>query len=354
MRAVILAAGMGSRLMPLTADRPKCMVRLQGRALLHRQLDILQTYGIKKVLVVGGYRFEALDSLWAKKVRNDDYEQTNMVDSLWEAAAWFDGKEDLIVSYGDIVYNSSVLAALLASPHAFVTVVDRAWRRYWAARMPDPLADAESLKLDTNGRIVDLGRKPQSYEEIEGQYIGLSLIRASVQEAVLEAWRRMDRAATYDGQPFEKMYMTTFLRYMGERVTPLYAAPIENGWIEVDRPEDLAHGEFLKGGAKGLPVDLAYAPLPPCADQKRWDAICRSIEVKKGLWRFYDASWREPLGEASLDEEGKRRIFEGLLACALKRGDFKYLNAALKLADRLDESARIEASDTAARMLEAR
>ncbi len=76
-----------------------------------------------------------------------------------------------MICYGDIVYEARVLAALLNVDAPVTVVIDRQWRRYWELRLDDPLTDAETLKLGPGGRLLELGKKPKTFDDIEGQYI---------------------------------------------------------------------------------------------------------------------------------------------------------------------------------------
>ena len=78
-RAIILAAGQGLRLRPLTDDKPKCLVSLQGKTLLEHQVQALKSEGIQDIHVVGGYCFEKIDSAGYKCSLNPQYKKTNMV-----------------------------------------------------------------------------------------------------------------------------------------------------------------------------------------------------------------------------------------------------------------------------------
>ena len=97
----------------------------------------------------------------------------------------------------------------LRSPVALA--VDREWRRYWAARMVNPLADAETMKITEENRIIELGKKPSNYDDIQGQYIGLIKIRADHVTQLPKTWRAMDKNSLYDEKDFENMYMTSFI-----------------------------------------------------------------------------------------------------------------------------------------------
>ena len=124
---IVLAAGQGTRLRPLTDIRPKCLVELCGQTLLDRLLHAARSVGIDDVVVVGGYLADQLRRSDLRVVVNPDYETTNMVSTLFCAEDLF--CEGFILSYGDIAYSPAVLQTLLADPSPVGVVVDRDWRR---------------------------------------------------------------------------------------------------------------------------------------------------------------------------------------------------------------------------------
>ena len=162
-----------------------------------------------------------------------------MVASLFAAEALMDGSEDLIVSYGDIVYERRVLDAILGSGAAVGVCVDLNWRRYWQLRMDDPLRDAETLKIGNDGRLIELGRKPSSYGEIEAQYIGLIKFRADQMAAIRRFYHGLDLDRFYEGKSVDQMYMTTFIQLLIDDGFDVRPVKIESGWLEIDTLEDL-------------------------------------------------------------------------------------------------------------------
>jgi len=240
MKAIILAAGQGTRLAPLTDDRPKCLVELAGRPLLDHQVAVLQAAGIDAIHVIAGYRAERIVHPAITRHLNLDYAVTNMVATLFSARHLLTGPDDVIISYGDIVYERRVLAALMACPAEICLAADRQWRRYWQARMDDPLADAETFRLDPTGHVRELGRKPRSEDDIQAQYMGLIKVRADRLAAFATAWDDLDRSRTYDGRDVANMFMTSFLQHLIDTGWPVRAVLVDNGWLEVDAPEDLA------------------------------------------------------------------------------------------------------------------
>lgn len=239
MRVIILAAGQGTRLRPYTNDRPKCLVELDGKPMLYRQLDVLRAAGLNDIALVGGYHAECLQLPNIEVFLNPRFAQTNMVSTLFCAEQWMKDGEDLLIAYGDIVYEPRVLDSLLAVTGPLAISVDQQWRRFWSIRMEDPLSDAETLKLDDHDCIVELGKKPNDYNDIEGQYMGLVKVRGDHVAAFRDAWHTMDRTITRDGKDFDNMYMTSFLQHLIDQGWSAQAAFTDNGWLEVDTVEDL-------------------------------------------------------------------------------------------------------------------
>ena len=133
--------------------------------------------GIRDINLVTGYRADQLDYLRLPTAHNERFASTNMVHSLFCAEQLLD--DDVVVSYADIVYAPRVLESLLESTSDFSVVVDRDWLELWKLRMPDPLADAETMRVDVNGHITELGKKPTGYSDIQCQYIGLFKLSAA-------------------------------------------------------------------------------------------------------------------------------------------------------------------------------
>lgn len=244
MRVIILAAGKGTRLRPYTNEKPKCMVELCGKPLIDYQLDEFKKAGISDITVVAGYKEEKLVREGIKKILNTDFASTNMVSTLMCAKNLLDGSDELLLTYGDIVYEKRVLDAILQSTADIALTIDKEWKRLWTLRMDNPLDDAETLKL--NGDLIkELGKKPNFYDEIEGQYMGLIKISAAKAQELVQVWEQMDRSANYDGNDFDNMYLTSFIQHLINIGWPVKAVPVENGWLEIDTVEDLEYYEKM-------------------------------------------------------------------------------------------------------------
>jgi choline kinase len=225
------------------------MVPLLGCPLLDRQMDVLKAGGIDDVSIVAGYLEHKITRNDLKKLINPDYERTNMVSSLMHARTMFDGSSDILICYGDIVYEPRVLEVMLKARHDISVAVDRGWLDLWKARMENPLMDAETMKIGESGRIVELGRKPRSLSDIQGQYVGLLKVAKGEQAEIVKVHDALDPAGSYEGRDRANMFMTTFIQILIDRGLDVGPAWIERGWLEVDSIEDLRAYEALE--AKG-------------------------------------------------------------------------------------------------------
>ena len=242
-KLIILAAGEGTRLRPYTADRPKCLVEVDGRSLLDRQLDVAAKRDIEPVVLIGGYRAEMLRGRGTTLKTNPRYHETNMVWTLFCAEEELVG--EVIVAYGDIVYARSILDALLASTVDVAVTIDLDWEQYWRARNEDPLSDAETLKLASDGRILELGRRPESLDQIQGQYMGLMKFSEHGVGALKQIFQRAKAEGNIQGKSPEKAYMTDMLQMMIDAGVPVQSVPVHGGWVEVDTVSDL-HSEVTR------------------------------------------------------------------------------------------------------------
>lgn len=237
MKAIILAAGEGKRLRPLTDQCPKCILEYRGMPIIDHILNVMRSVGLNDILLIKGYHADKLVRKGTRELINNHYASTNMVSTLFcSEKEWND---DLIISYADIVYEQYILEALVGTPSDFAVVIDKDWRSLWQKRMRDPLDDAETLKVDKNGYIVELGKKPSGYHEIEGQYIGLIKIRKSITKKIQDFYHSLDRTSSYEGKDFDNMYMTTFIQLVIDNLMPVKAVSVSGGWVEIDTLKDL-------------------------------------------------------------------------------------------------------------------
>lgn len=133
MKAVILAAGMASRLRPLTSSTPKCLLKVGERTLLQRSMDALVREGIREFVIVTGYLHEQVEAFVSRTygedisvrfIHNKDYETTNNIYSLWLARPEAEG-EDVLLLDSDLLYDGDIVKRVLADKHENVLTLIR-------------------------------------------------------------------------------------------------------------------------------------------------------------------------------------------------------------------------------------
>lgn len=234
MRAMILAAGRGSRMGHFTDERPKCLIDLEGKPLIERQIAALRRGGVDEIGVVRGYRAEMIDFPGLTYFANDRWAETNMVRSLAAAALWL-RSGPVLVSYADIFYRSDLVLGLSALAGELVVCYDRQWRNLWSRRFADPLADAETFRIDAAGRLLEIGGKTTRIEDIEGQYMGLVKFTP-------RAWSAVEALlSTLDAATIDRLDLTGLLRrLLAADEIAIDTFSTDGQWGEIDNGEDVA------------------------------------------------------------------------------------------------------------------
>jgi choline kinase len=243
MRAIILAAGRGSRMKELTDECPKCLVQLHGKSLLDCQLDALRLAGIQHIGIVTGYKREMLANRGLVEFHNPRWAETNMVTSLACAGEWLT-LEPCIVSYSDIFYDVSAVEALIKCTASLAITYDPNWLNLWTQRFGDPLLDAETFRLNPDATLAEIGSRPKSVDEVVGQYMGLLRFTP-------EGWAELLRIrSNLEPMECDQTHMTGILQKIVESNNlPIRTIPYSGVWGEVDSAEDL----FLSQGLIGCP-----------------------------------------------------------------------------------------------------
>ena len=236
MKALILAAGRGSRMKALTDEHPKCLIEFRSKALLEWQIETLNEASITEIGIVVGYKGDLINPKDAvTKFWNERWAETNMVASLACAESWL-SENTCIVCYSDIIYKKEAIELLINCPAELAITYDPKWRKLWEKRFDNPLDDAETFRLKSGNVLSEIGRKPTSLSEIEGQYMGLLRISP-------KAWSEIKRVReNLNTERFDNIHMTDMLQLIiDEKVIDIEALPYDQEWAEFDSPNDLRH-----------------------------------------------------------------------------------------------------------------
>lgn len=246
----------------MTGEIPKCLIPLAGRPLLEYQVAAMRRNGISEIILVGGYQADKLAGRGVTLALNPAWESTNMVATLASARQFLD--EDFILSYGDIVYRPEYVRALEDEREDLAVIVDRKWLDLWSLRFDDPYQDAETMVIDPQGRIRELGKRIVDPSKVQGQYTGLLKLAGRGRVEALALMAGLAKPEGAGPAPIAKMYMTDFLQRLIDKGLPVKAVPVDRGWLEMDSGRDysLYHGLAGRGELAAFFDPEAYGREP--------------------------------------------------------------------------------------------
>ena len=239
-KALIIAAGLGSRLKKHTENLPKCMLDFGGKTLLQRQLDAYKKNSITDISVIRGYKKEKIKYKGLKYFENTDYKNNNILNSIFYAEDFING--NIIISYSDILFDSTVVKRLLKSNHDISVVVDIDWRGYYVGRKDHPISEAENVIFNSNNEVEKIGKINTGTEEVHGEFIGMIKLTDRGAQIFKEHFHRLKKI--YWNKPFQrakifqKAYLTDFIQELVDIGIKVHCVIIESGWKEIDTVED--------------------------------------------------------------------------------------------------------------------
>ena len=238
--AIILAAGLGSRLSPLTDDKPKSLVKFGEMSLLERMIKMFHKHGIKDISIITGYKKEKIDFSEITYFENKNYENNSTLESL------FSGEEKIldstIITYSDIIFEEKILEELLNSKNNISVVVDKNWKEYWRLRIDETIDEATETAIFNNKKMItSIGMKNSN---ANGHFIGLMKLEKEGSKKFKELYQEIKKQSTAKNNdlnknlPFEKLRIVDLLQGLIERNYTINSILIKNGWLEFDTMND--------------------------------------------------------------------------------------------------------------------
>ena len=244
MRAIVLSAGQGKRLLPLTASRPKCLLDVSDdQSVLAFQLESLARCGIEHTTVLVGFGAEYVEHSLAKSrfgemevttLYNPFYAITDNLATCWIARAAM--TDDFILLNGDTVFEDGLLRRVLDAPQEPIAVT--------VDRKPEYDADDMKVTLDTDGRLIAIGKKLPLHT-VDGESIGM----LRFQGTGVQTYRDALDLAMRQPESLRNWYLSV-VNELAQKVE-VQTVSIEGlWWSEIDSPEDLdaVRGHFLQNG----------------------------------------------------------------------------------------------------------
>ncbi|HEU4685230.1 MAG TPA: phosphocholine cytidylyltransferase family protein [Nitrospira sp.] len=232
MKAVILAAGVGKRLWPVTQHRPKCLIEIGGQTLLHRYLASLAEVGVRRADIVVGYKQDMIRDAVASDDRGvrveflvNEHFHRGSISSLWVSRTALD--DDVIVMDADVLFHREILRRLVHSPYPNALLMDESVKQ----------TGEECMVVVEGGRVVALTKQMPAHYDYAGEGVGFLKVRhADAPHVVASLRTHVDRDAW---QMEYEDALLGFFREVKVGHEKIGGLP----WTEIDFPEDIEKAE---------------------------------------------------------------------------------------------------------------
>lgn len=235
MKAVILAAGLGSRLRPITDTVPKCMVPVNGIRIIDKQIDNLLSNGVTEIYVVSGYLHEVLDAHLKANypnvqiIGNPRYDKTNNMYSLYLTEPYVKGEEFMLMN-ADVYYDANIVTGMLEGTNCSKIACD--YSQYMD----------ESMKITcANRKINHISKK---ISEADYDAVSIDVYRISADDSKI-LFAEVDD--TILNRKNENSWTEVALDHIFDKAT-FVPYRIQGRWFEIDNHEDLAKAESIFAG----------------------------------------------------------------------------------------------------------
>jgi choline kinase len=234
MKAVVLAAGQGTRIRSVHGEHPKCLIEVDGSTILDHQLEALSMAGINDIAIVVGYKKEQIISHVTTRsltnnqrihfIENSAFAITNNIYSLWLALDWLHG-DNFVVLNADVIFDPEIMQSAVRVYAPISMIVDPLWRD-------------ETMKVTIEeDRVIEMSKKI-SREEFSGTYIGITVFSKSIQKEFFRKMHKLIRCGRVD-----EFFNSAVQELANEGVFVGFTSTDGLAWAEIDDPVDLSFAQ---------------------------------------------------------------------------------------------------------------
>jgi len=239
MKAIIIAAGQGSRLGDLVKNLPKPLLDINGKSILERQIELFHKFGIKDIVIVRGPHKEKFHLNNVRYIEDTNYLYGEQTSSLMFARNEIRG--DVIISFGDIIFDESILKQLLESDGELVLSTDKNWQKSYEKRIDVSLSDFVALK---NEQIIKFFKNSEEIIEKRSivEFIGLMKLSKVGSEKIIKTYEYLEKnhvGKFHYASSFKKAKIIDLLEELRLKNMNIKIENINGVWCEIDTQQDL-------------------------------------------------------------------------------------------------------------------
>ena len=248
MKAIIVAAGVGSRLGDLTKELPKPLIDVNGKSILERQILSFKKFGIDKIVIIRGPHREKFSFKNVTYVDDDDYENHNLLGSLMVAENELN--EDVIISYGDIIFDETILEQILAFSGNAGLAIDYNWKKNHSGKSKELLGKISVVTIKNNsisniGYYENIDENPDS---ILGEFIGIMKLSPLSTNYFITKYNELKTnhdGKFHDSPSINFGIITDMINELIHNKIQFLPIKISGVWCEIDTQQDLDNAKKL-------------------------------------------------------------------------------------------------------------
>ena len=242
MRAIILAAGSGLRLGQHTKDIPKALLDINGKSILERQISLLRQHGINEIFVVTGHQREQHIMKNIEYIFNSRYVETEQLTSMMVARTKI--SDDVLVIFGDIVFDGQILQQILASNDDIAMAIDLNWEKSYNDGLCNshPLDEPVLINQKKVLRISYKQTDTMTENQTVGEFLGVIKLSANGSRTIIKKYEELEKSHVgkfHDANSLEKAKLADILQELIDSKIEISFIAVNGKWCEIDTPKDL-------------------------------------------------------------------------------------------------------------------
>jgi len=230
MKAIILAAGRGTRISKITKKKPKCLINIKGKSILSRQISFLKKLKINKIIVIRGYKKKFINYKNIKYIDNKDFKKNEQLGSLLHAKSEFN--DDMLISFSDIIYDFKVLKKIFHSRNGEIILgIDKKWKKRYEFRYDHPYQQADKIQLGKKNEVLKIG-KSLKLKKTEAEFLGILKLTKKGCKIFMKNYLKISK------KKIKKMQIHDYLNFLIKRNIKINSCNIKGKFMEIDTYND--------------------------------------------------------------------------------------------------------------------
>jgi len=246
MKAIILAAGSGTRISKNFPALPKALIQVNNISIISRQISLFKKNGIDEIIVITGPFKEKFSMPDITCVYDQKFEEHDILGSLMEAREHIFG--DVIITYSDIIFEDLILKKILQTNLDIGIAVDLDWKKAYENRKSHAISEAENILFDNSRNILEIRKNIRNSNLEIGEFLGIIKLSNNGCKLLLKRYDeiRNDKCGRfYDTKSLTKAYLTDMIQELIESKIEVKPILISGKWCEIDTIEDLKRAENM-------------------------------------------------------------------------------------------------------------